>query len=110
MLCELCVRTSYFFTGSKAGRTFFTASASRRTPIFFEATATQRTIRRIGWMTNWIRFVFIVFVIALDDFLHELVASFTASSDFLRYRVMWIVQDKLRSVARGGQRSGPKDR
>ena len=61
-------------------------------------------------MTTWIRFAVIVFVIALDDVLRELTMSFTTSRDFLRYRVRWIVQDKLRSVRRGGQRSGPKDR
>jgi hypothetical protein len=60
-------------------------------------------------MTTWIRFAVIVFVIALDDVLRELMMSFTTSRDFLRYRVRWIVQDKLRSLWRGGQRSGPKD-
>jgi hypothetical protein len=51
-------------------------------------------------MTEWIRFAFIVFVIAVDDVLRELMMSFTTTRDFLRYRVRWIVQDKVRSLWR----------
>jgi len=61
-------------------------------------------------MTRWIRFAFIVFVIALDDVLRELMMSFTTSRDFLRYQVRWIVQEKLRSVWRRRQGSGPGNR
>jgi hypothetical protein len=53
-------------------------------------------------MTEWIRFAFILFVIAVDDVLRELMMSFTTSRDFLRYRVRWIVQDKVRSLWRRG--------
>jgi hypothetical protein len=53
-------------------------------------------------MTEWIRFAFIVFVIAVDDVLRELMMSFTTTRDFVRYRVRWIVQDKLRSLWRRG--------
>ena len=53
-------------------------------------------------MTRWIRFAFIVFVIAVDDVLHELMMSYTTTRDFIRYRVRWIVQDKLRSLWRRG--------
>ncbi len=53
-------------------------------------------------MTEWIRFAFIVFVIAVDDVLRELMMSFTTTRDFLRYRVRWIVQDKMRSLWRRG--------
>jgi hypothetical protein len=53
-------------------------------------------------MTEWIRFAFIVFVIAVDDVLRELMMSFTTTRDFLRYRVRWIVQDKVRSLWRRG--------
>jgi hypothetical protein len=55
-------------------------------------------------MTHWIRFAFIVFVIALDDVLQELTTSFTTTRDVLRYRVKSIAQDKLRLVWRGGKR------
>jgi hypothetical protein len=51
-----------------------------------------------GVMRNWIRFVFIVFILVVDDILRELVMSLTTSRDFLRYHVRWIVQDKLRSL------------
>lgn len=61
-------------------------------------------------MTEWMRFALILFVIALDDVLRELMMSFTTSRDFLRYRVRWTVQEKLRSVWRRGQGSGPENR
>jgi hypothetical protein len=51
-------------------------------------------------MTEWIRFAFIVVVIAVDDVLRELMMSFTTTRDFLRYRIRWIVQDKVRSLWR----------
>jgi hypothetical protein len=53
-------------------------------------------------MTEWIRFAFIVFVIAVDDVLRELMMSFTTTRDLLRYRIRWIVQDKMRSLWRRG--------
>jgi hypothetical protein len=49
-------------------------------------------------MMAWLRFAFIVFVIALDDVLRELVMSFTTTRDFFRYRVRWILQDKARTL------------
>jgi len=55
-------------------------------------------------MFDWMRFAFIVFVVALDDVLQELVTSFTTTCDVLRYRVKSIVQGKLRPVWRGGKR------
>ena len=51
-------------------------------------------------MFDWIRFAFIVFVVALDDVLQELMTSFTTTRDVLRYRVKSIVQGKLRPVWR----------
>jgi hypothetical protein len=56
-------------------------------------------------MTDWIRFTFIafiVFVMAVEDVLRELMMSFTTTRDFVRYRVRYIVQDKLRSFWRRG--------
>jgi hypothetical protein len=53
-------------------------------------------------MTEWLRFAFIVFVIAVDDVLRELMMSFTTTRDFFRYRVRFIVQDKVRSLWRRG--------
>ena len=48
-------------------------------------------------MLTWLRFVFIVCLVAVDDVLRELMMSFTTSRDFVRYRLRWIVQDKIRS-------------
>jgi hypothetical protein len=53
-------------------------------------------------MTDWIRFAFIVFVIAVDEVLRELMLSFTTTGDFLWHRVRYIVQDKVRSLWRRG--------
>jgi hypothetical protein len=56
-------------------------------------------------MTDWIRFTFIaliVFVMAIEDVLREVMMSFTTTRDFVRYRVRYIVQDKLRAVWRRG--------
>ena len=49
-------------------------------------------------MVAWVRFVFIVLVIALDDVLREVAMSFTTTRDFIRYRVRWILQDKARTM------------
>ena len=54
-------------------------------------------------MTDKIRFAFIaliVLVMATGDVLRELIMSFTTSRDFIRYRVRFIVQDKLRALWR----------
>jgi hypothetical protein len=51
-------------------------------------------------MTDWIRFAFIVFIIAVDDLLRELMLSCTTTGEFLWHRVRYIVQDKLRSLWR----------
>jgi len=56
-------------------------------------------------MTDWIRFTFIAFIVcvlAVEDVLRELMMSFTSTLDFVRYRVRYIVQDKLRSLWRRG--------
>jgi hypothetical protein len=55
-------------------------------------------------LTDWLIFAFIVFVIALDDVLRELMMSFTTTRDFVRGRLRWIVVEKLQSLWRGGQR------
>ena len=51
-----------------------------------------------GLMRNWIRFALIVLVVVVDDVLRELIMSFTASRDFVRRRVSWTLQDKIRSL------------
>ena len=54
-------------------------------------------------MLDWIRFAFIaflVFVMAVGDVLRELMMSLTTTRDFVRYRVRYVVQDKLRSLWR----------
>jgi hypothetical protein len=52
-------------------------------------------------VTDWVIFLFVVFVTAVDDILRELLSSFTAMRDFVRYRLRWIVLEKLRSLRRG---------
>lgn len=49
-------------------------------------------------MIGWVRFVFLIVVIAVDDVLRELAMSFTTTRDFIRYRVRWILQDKARTL------------
>jgi hypothetical protein len=55
-------------------------------------------------MVEWLRFVLIVFIIVMDDLLRELVLSFNTTRDFVRYRMKWIVRDKLRVLWRGRSR------
>lgn len=47
-------------------------------------------------MIEWMRFGFIVFIAVVDHVAHEVVLSFNTTRDFVRYRVKWIVRDKLR--------------
>ena len=49
-------------------------------------------------MIDWLRFAFIVSIIAIDDVLREVAMSFTTTRDFIRYRIRWIVQDKARTL------------
>lgn len=56
-------------------------------------------------MTDWLRFTFIAFIVcvlAVEDVLRELVMSFTATRDFVMYRIRYIVQEKVRSLWRRG--------
>jgi hypothetical protein len=55
-------------------------------------------------MTERLIFLFIVFVIALDDIVHELWWSFSTTRAFVLDRLRWIVFEKLRSLWRGGHR------
>jgi hypothetical protein len=49
-------------------------------------------------MTDWMRFGLIVCITVLDHLMHEIVLSFNTTLDFVRYRLKWIVRDKLRSM------------
>jgi hypothetical protein len=55
-------------------------------------------------MIEWMRFALIVFLIVIDHVLHEVVLSFNTTRDFVRYRLKWIVRDKLRTMWAGRQR------
>jgi hypothetical protein len=55
-------------------------------------------------MFEWIRFVLIVFLTAIDHLLFEAVLSFNTTRDFVRYRLKWIMRDKLLVIWRGRQR------
>ena len=46
----------------------------------------------------------VVLVVAVDDILREVSSSFTSTRDFIRYRIRWIVVEKLRSLRRGANR------
>jgi hypothetical protein len=54
-------------------------------------------------MIEWARFLFIVAVAAADHLWYETVLSFNTTRDFVRYRLRWIVRDKLRAMV-GGRR------
>ena len=47
-------------------------------------------------MIEWMRFALIVLITISDHVLHEVVLSFNTTRDFVRYRLKWIVRDKLR--------------
>jgi hypothetical protein len=47
---------------------------------------------------EWFRFALIVAIAAADHVIYETVLSFNTTRDFVRYRLRWIVRDKLRAV------------
>jgi hypothetical protein len=49
-------------------------------------------------MIEWMRFAFIVCFAAIEHLVHETVLSVITTSDFVRLRLRWIVQEKLRTV------------
>jgi len=51
-------------------------------------------------MGEWLRFGLIVFVTVIDYAVHEAVLSFKTTRDFVRYRVRWIVREKVWSLWR----------
>jgi hypothetical protein len=55
-------------------------------------------------MVDWLRFVLIVFLVAVDDLLGELAQSFYATRDFVGGRLKWILRDKLLVLWRGRAR------
>lgn len=55
-------------------------------------------------MTDWLIFAFIVFVVALDDILHELRWSISTTRAFILDRLRWIVIERLRSFWRARHR------
>jgi len=52
-------------------------------------------------MIEWMRFALIVFIAVVEHMLHEVVLSFNTTRDFVRYRLRWIVRDKLRTLWAG---------
>jgi hypothetical protein len=55
-------------------------------------------------LTEWVKFACIVLITAIDHVLHEIAVSFNTTRDFVRYRLKWIVRDKLRTLWAGRQR------
>jgi hypothetical protein len=49
-------------------------------------------------MIETMRFALIIFVTIVDYIAHETIVSFNTTRDFIRYRVRWIVRDKLRTM------------
>jgi len=52
-------------------------------------------------MIERLRFAVIIFVTVVDYVAHETIVSFNTTRDFVRYRVRWIVRDKLRAMWSG---------
>lgn len=55
-------------------------------------------------MSEWVRFGIIICVAAAEYAAEETIRSFNTTWDFLRYRVRWIVRDKLRAMWSGARR------
>lgn len=49
-------------------------------------------------MIEFLRFAIIIVIAALEHIAHETILSFNTTRDFVRYRVRWIVRDKLRTL------------
>jgi len=48
-------------------------------------------------MIEWLRFALIIVIAALEHIAQETVLSFNTTRDFVRYRVRWILRDKLKT-------------
>jgi hypothetical protein len=59
---------------------------------------------RVRRVTDWLRFILVVNVIVLDDLAREIVLSFNTTRDLIRYRLRWILRDKLVLMWRGRKR------
>lgn len=51
-------------------------------------------------MAEWMQFALIIFITTLEDLGHEIVHTWSAIRDVVRYRLRWIVSEKLRSMFR----------
>ena len=49
-------------------------------------------------MIEWLRFAVIIFVTVVDYVAHETIVSFNTTRDFVRYRLRWILRDKIRTM------------
>ena len=49
-------------------------------------------------MIEWLRFALIIVIAALEHIAQETVLSFNTTRDFVRYRVRWILRDKLKTL------------
>jgi len=52
-------------------------------------------------MIERLRFAVIIFFTVVDYVARETIVSFNSTCDFVRYRVRWIVRDKLRAMWSG---------
>jgi hypothetical protein len=50
---------------------------------------------------EWIRFAVIIVIALVEQLVYETVLSFNTTRDFVRYRLRWIVRDKLRTLWAG---------
>jgi len=49
-------------------------------------------------MIEWLRFAGIIVIAALEHITYETIVSFNTTRDFVRYRVRWILRDKLKTI------------
>jgi len=49
-------------------------------------------------MIEWFRFAAIIVIAALEHIAYETVVSLNTTRDFVRYRVRWILRDKLKTI------------
>ncbi len=73
-------------------KTFFWADWPSEWRCDISVAAIERT------MIEWLRFAFIIVIAALEHIAHETVVSFNTTRDFVRYRVRWILRDKLKTL------------
>jgi hypothetical protein len=49
-------------------------------------------------MVDWLQFALIIFFTTIEDLGQEIVQTYNAARDLVRYRLRWIVREKLQSM------------